>query len=589
MFLKHDASSRLIDVLTVPEDVRQRRHPSASSTATVTTATAPTLNGPPVELAKRASVNYRLQGANILAQIKRDVLAKTDAISWASQSKSSLVSDFEKPQVDTAGEIVEVEEQESLKVPTVPRPKKKSPRKLLRRISAADEVDKEVTGDMSLVDSPLRKQRQDPEGTVQGKDLHPHKFDMVVPPTIVFTARPIDTPTPLMTVPTLSLAASTTPVVSPSLLPASDGRRQPTTLPASLHPNHAPASHDDMSRFVSSSTASGISGTTAGSFVKHPGPPLAAHMRTIRPEEVQGVLPAKVGGMAYSAEKQMWIKEVEEGGESVSDDPFGDIESLDATTRSERSRREDVVEDVVERSFVVKTVPELRGHRDEDVVQHEDDIDSDEDGQVPPPPVINPHICYDSDFSTTDEEGPSVLQADDRSQPRLDVLDEQQADPQMPKSTARSLEELSEGIAHISLQMDLSPPRPARPRVVRAPPATPSSSRPQIFPRSALKPTPQRGASDPVTSCVSVAQQTPRMGHQDASHRRSVSFSDGRKTGKIRGLTSPGQETEEMTEQSHIGPALQDEEQPTSSYVPSARTKRITNLLEGLDDESGES
>ncbi|KAG8875276.1 hypothetical protein FRB97_005253 [Tulasnella sp. 331] len=599
-----------------PNNGRERRHASGSSTTTVT---EPAINTLPQTIAKRAAVNYRLQGANILAQIKKDVdLAMSDGPHSIVVEEQSFADSLSRSSADASKDLLRKsqsqpghmkEEDLRLSKSGTSRSKRATPRKLLRRISAADEVDKEVlfSGNNSLVESPAPASRKRSPDT-RDSPVKPVKpvddISFKVPPTIVLnSAIPLTNAMPLTSNPP---ATSNTPPMLPS--------RQPSTAPMTLHPNHhVLASHDDMNRFVSSSTlASGISGTTAGSFVKHAGPP---NLRTIRPEELHGVIGAKVGGMTYSKERQMWVKlkEVEGDGEgdagTTSDDPFGDIESLEATPRSTRFLRSmnggggggDSGETQLERSFVVNPVPQ-RPLRDEDVIQNEEDIVTEEEGDgcpAPPPPQINPDLQFDSDFtaSTNPDEQIEAIQADQHEDSVSGVSPPQQLDEVQDTSAgpiARSLEELSEGIANISLQMDMSPPRPARPTKIRTsfdaattpnairttPSSSASSSRPQIFPRSVLKqPTPQkpitpRRYTDPV----------------DFSSRRSVSFSDGRKAGKIRGLASPSGETEDtvtMTEPSYSAEVEEEDEgtqdQGASSYIPSARTKRIGNLLEGLE------
>ncbi|KAG8981599.1 hypothetical protein FRB93_008526 [Tulasnella sp. JGI-2019a] len=587
--------------IAVPDNAGLQRHSSGSSTTTVT---EPAVNSLPQTFAKRVAVNYRLQGVNILAQIKKDVfLAKSDAQHSIVVEEDSLSASLFGADIQGHLEDAEQEGKEDdtkMSKSTLSRPKSTTPRKLLRRISAADEVDKEVLSsrDISVVDSPARPtSAKRPADTQLSPVKAVREASIKVTPTIIFASQ-------------VSTVTFAQPVAQPTL-----PTRQPSTAPTSLHPNHhIPASHDDMNRFVSSSTlASGISGTTAGSFVKHAGPP---NLRTIRPEELQGVLGAKVGKMTYSKERQMWVKvkEVEDGvdgdgdgdgdGGTTSDDPFGDIESLEVTPRSDRIvrsvNRGGGEEGVVERSFVINPVPQRR-LRDEEIAQNEEEIAiEDEDAPVPPPPQINPNLQFDSDFTATTnaDDNNEVIQADapvggDSNQ---GPVEEVAAPATEPLPIARSLEELNEGIANISLQMDLSPPRPARPTKIRtstiistttpvvsrtiSTPAPSSSSRPQIFPRSALKqPTPQKPT-------------TPRpLTNPDVSHRRSVSFSDGRNAGKIRGLASPTGETEDtVTEPSHHADEEEDTQESAETFVPSARTRRISNLLEGLegaDDTSG--
>ncbi|KIM43243.1 hypothetical protein M413DRAFT_399220 [Hebeloma cylindrosporum] len=101
--------------------------------------------------------------------------------------------------------------------------------------------------------------------------------------------------------------------------------------------------NEDLNRFVSSSTASGTT-LTAGSvpsFTKHAGP---AHIRTIAPADLPAI-PERFGDMMFDKVMMKWVKSTARamGSErsatsqtgEVSDDPFGDIESLRDDSRSD--------------------------------------------------------------------------------------------------------------------------------------------------------------------------------------------------------------------------------------------------------------
>ncbi|KAG8971549.1 hypothetical protein FRB90_010450, partial [Tulasnella sp. 427] len=277
----------------VPHDLKRNRIPSSTTTASTVAAITSLDSTPSDSGAKRNSTNYRLQGANILAQIKLDVLSHSHELSWSASAggKSAFSTASDESQGteddtpdDTADSILDETQSIAISPPKLPR---KSPRKLLRRLSAADEVDRELDTE----DSPKSMKGEKSLQALGGKSLPDLSMDQVVmPPTMVYTTRVAEPPR-------LGNGLSSSgyndgapsraaPQVAPqALAPLPESRRVPSTVPASLHPNHLPASHDDMNRFVSSSTTSGISGTTVGSFVKQPGPPLVGQMRTIRPEE----------------------------------------------------------------------------------------------------------------------------------------------------------------------------------------------------------------------------------------------------------------------------------------------------------------
>ncbi len=109
-----------------------------------------------------------------------------------------------------------------------------------------------------------------------------------------------------------------------------------TTSSAPLSPIRGDINADDLARFVSSTTFP-TSTTISTSFVKHPGPGVGP--RVIRPGDVQGIVPEKVGKMRYDQEQMRWVKEglgrVDEAGESrvgggseESEDVFAGMESL---------------------------------------------------------------------------------------------------------------------------------------------------------------------------------------------------------------------------------------------------------------------
>ncbi|KAI0259785.1 hypothetical protein BC834DRAFT_832867 [Gloeopeniophorella convolvens] len=102
-------------------------------------------------------------------------------------------------------------------------------------------------------------------------------------------------------------------------------------------------------------------------------------------------------------------------------------------------------------------------------------------------------------------------------------------------------------------------------------------------PREAPAPTPIRSALKN-TAAISAIPLVNPLDHQtparSSGHRRSVSFSDGRREGPILGLgrdtDSDASESESKSEAHAGGP----------SFVPSIRSKRIADMLQGVDDES---
>ena len=464
--------------------------------------------------------NYRLQGANILKMIKQDVLKTSPNVSVDERDILNTTADASR-------------EEAASRVPG-------------RLNWKTDDEDEDGDEEEDLgPQSPTKSSRTD-RSLAQEKSLQdlrakhlPPQRAAAPPSTIMFSAQ-----------------------VPPSL--------SAPQRPSTLHPQ------TDMNRFVSSSTSSALSGTTAGSFVKHPGPPGA--MRTIKPEEVQGVLPNAYGGMVYEPQTHKWVRQ---RGTDESDDPFGDIESLADTTRGSQIQAPTKAEEVdgsnieqedlqvEERSDDASQVEVQTGDASQEEDQLSEDLFAEENDHIqsPPPIEVGP-VQYDSDSTAT----VSV-------QPTAPPQVTQQDDPPTPKARTRTLEELSESLANMSMQMDLSPPRPIRPFTVTAQTPKPSLIPP---PRSVLKSIPFF-VNGPVAKEKEKVQETPR----NVRDRRSVSFSDGRKSGKIRELA--GSQAEETTEEvSTLGTTSgRASENAGSGFVPSVRTQRIHALFDNLDD-SGE-
>ncbi|KAG8907834.1 hypothetical protein FRB99_002007 [Tulasnella sp. 403] len=540
------------------EDAALQRKPSSTLTATASTVTVPvepeanaTDGGP-----KRNASNYRLQGANILAQIKKSVFGPGHGGTWSinldEKSGQGPIPDASSNDDDSrqSTQRTNVEEISPVALKCSPQssPKPKN------RLNLAQDEDRLM---LESRPSPEPTNRQADKGIAElrAKNLpHLSQSDIVLPPTVVFASRISAESQPLSGRPT----APTPPVQpSPPLLPLSEGRRLPSAIPNSLHPNHVPVSHDDMNRFVSSSTTSGISGTTAGSYVKHAGPPLMGQMRTIRPEEVQDVLPSRVGGMVYSEAKHRWVKQVD-GPEDISEDPFGDIESLHSTPRIELHGVDEVesstaTDDLPLHLSTGETSSILGDLRSETSVPAVENRSLAQDDSDVTPVTDGDH--EESDVDDVDEDEDSILSSGVQ---------------QTPKIRPQTLEELSEEIASMSLQMDLSPPRPSRP-------STTQPVKPLL--RSVLKSSTNPGQV-PLECSQPVETRTPCPKPRNAPHRRSVSFSDGLTTGKIRDAAETSVELDEE-DGSHIITG------PSDAYVPSSRTKRIHNLLEGLDDSGG--
>lgn len=343
--------------------------------------------------------------------------------------------------------------------------------------------------------------------------------------------------------------------------------------------------NEDLTRFVSSSTASGTTltaGSTA-SFVKHAGPKQLTH---IAPSDVPA-LPDRVGGMVYDKLMMRWVKalsvneredeedEDEHGAAPAneSEDPFRDIESL----REEDSRVRDspeappvgdaVLSDDEEEGASVLTA-DLEQSRIEDLP---DSGDEDEEEAE-----LN-SFSFDSmdAVAPTESEYANPINFD-----TTEDMDEDEDDEGEGESTITETSYLTGTNGQSNLPT-------SRPPVHLSTPIPQSRSDPTGLSsniRSALKSnsvTPVSALKDPKRSRF----QTPltRLGH-----RRSVSFSDGKREGPIVGVGRNAPTPDVMEGE---GSAVSDGEvmdmervQPEGQTAISARSKRIAEMLNGIED-----
>ncbi|KAJ7134344.1 hypothetical protein C8R44DRAFT_838531 [Mycena epipterygia] len=325
-------------------------------------------------------------------------------------------------------------------------------------------------------------------------------------------------------------------IANPALLGPSTASHPTTTIRS--------GTNEDLNRFVSSSTASGTT-LTAGSvpsYVKHPGP---AQLRTIAPKDLP-VMPDRMGDMMFDKVMMKWVKSVQTGGgdapdfiaEEVSEDPFGDIESLRDDSRG-RETAGDATDDEEEMELT--------------------SFSTDASGRVV---AVMTGVDTDGmeDVSTTDSEGGNDAvvtgELEHMLPSRRDSESESEADED-DDATASGRHQLESE----SLTDAFAPPPIVITTFTTPPPSAakvPSSAlKSHTTPSSALK---NHGATP--TSAMKSGGATPSSALKDRyrtprrTHRRSVSFSDGKRDGPIRGL---------------------------SSVEPSARSKRIAEMLARSD------
>jgi protein NUD1 len=482
------------------------------------------------------SSSYRMQAAALMSQIKNDMKGSKRIFSGDSEvSRITHVDDRSLsilPSPDSLCSPASSDDKEnnhnhsqqsfsnasdhSFKF----RPRlKASPRKLLRRLSAADEVDRELAEVVSNI-------------TVED-NLNSH-------------------------VPIIQINSE------PTLFLAPPSNLQPTYPSSSAQT----ATGEDFNRFVSTSTASGTT-LTAGSvpsFAKHPG---AVQIHRILPNDVP-ILPERVGRMIYDKVMMKWVKSTamvsagiieddsrERGTEETSNDPFRDIHSLNGDRSHGRV--------VASEEGIANSDEQPLNTGMEDVVDEEEaELNS---------------FSFDAAFPVV-ENGPTNMQMDG---PDGDITTDSEDDI---------------GVNELSLAMpgpdqcdnfdseDESEPEPG-----------PSTLRlfPSIIPQHAVDiGTPShaqrdRKAATPVIRSVlkstsatpaSVLKDASRSRHKtppnktDRRRHRSVSFSDGKRDGPIRGLGRNARKHDDYARSE------------SDRFVPSVRSKRIAHMMNDLEDSS---
>ena len=400
-----------------------------------------------------------------------------------------------------------------------------SPRKLLRRLSAADEVDRELAEVVSNI-------------TVED-NLNSHV------PIIQIDSEP------------------TLPLAPPSNL-------QPSYPSSSART----ASGEDFNRLVSSSTVSGTT-LTAGSvpsFMKHSG---AVQIHHILPNDVP-VLPERVGKMIFDKVMMKWVKSTamvsagiieedsrERGTEETSNDPFRDIHSLTGERSHGRMvASEEGIADSDEQSLNtgIGRIKEV-----EDVVDEEEAELNSFSFDAAFPVVENGPSNMRMDGSdgdiTTDSEDDIGVNELSLMMPGPDQCDnfdsEDESEPEPGPSTIRLFPSIVP-----QHTVDISTPsHTQRDRKV----ATPVI-------RSVLKSTSATPAS--VLKDGSRSRHKTPPNKTDRRRHRSVSFSDGKRDGPIRGLGRNARKHDDYARSE------------SDRFVPSVRSKRIAHMMNDLEDSS---
>lgn len=310
-----------------------------------------------------------------------------------------------------------------------------------------------------------------------------------------------------------------------------------------------------MNRFVSSSSTNHTQTNTArsaGSYVKHPGPPVPG-VRQIVPSDLPAeALPERVGRMVYDRAAMRWRQEAD-GNISESEDPFRDFDSFASTVEGQEESEEE------------EPQPMKQANEHEIEMEHDSASDSnvtlnDPDRTSTGQKAAQTTVTYDSDVSTE----LNVVDVSPLASPINPDGDDLKLYEPSPKAAptelddrdARESEIHGEGPVHVEITAarPVGPLRPALKSATSTPAASAGSSR-----RSTL--------------------DCPPM--SNGPSRRSVSFSDGRLSGKIRGLSIRDIANDTPSEVTSLTLA------PTESEAaPSSRMQRIGNLLDALEDDS---
>lgn len=323
---------------------------------------------------------------------------------------------------------------------------------------------------------------------------------------------------------------TTHPIPSIQVTSSTDVAQQPIQIPHAYPSSSLRSGNDDLNRFVSSSTASGttITASSAPSFVKHAGP---VHMTRISPSDVPS-LPQRVGKMVYDKALMKWVRALRVDGEG---DPEGEGEDVRDHVSVTDAESEDPFRDI-------------------------ESLREDDSGGRP---VGGPEEA---------EKGQDAAQEDANDQEQVDsftydasVATAPPADDAVDDMTASDSEEEEDGVDGVFESEDDSDTSQA-PVETTVVPTRKVSMMVTPMPKSALKST----SATPV-SAMKDPNRDKRTPTQKLGHRRSVSFSDGKRDGPIRGLSVKTHESDDDLRVSSTG------------YTPSARSKRIAEMMQDLE------
>ena len=269
--------------------------------------------------------------------------------------------------------------------------------------------------------------------------------------------------------------------------------RLETRRPTSTEPaHHGDGQNDDLNRFVSATTAATAT-TISTSFVKHPGPRGGGPggMRMIKPDDVLGLVPDRVGKMRFDRNGMKWIREglgpVDEAGESKG-------------SRSQSQGSEDVFAGMDSWGHDQPPATQAGVEAVQDNASESSSASEHDDDQAAPRATDPTNIIVDS--------------ASDSSESELEQDNPLPFDPPLSPPTSRGS----------NVMPMISTPKP------------PAEAPKPI--RSALRNVNGDSATPgPLKKAGWHPSVTP-AGMSNSPSKRRVSFSDGKKTGRIAGLHS---------------------------------------------------
>lgn len=485
----------------------------------------------------------------------------------------------------------DTEEQKQAPVRKVPKP---SPRKLLRRLSAADEVDREIamsqsSSDASLLVPPAAESLDSqavkesfeadhlPSRAPAPSSQRPSHFrDHHQPQSIQIFH--VSAPDPSLTKPNLFLQVPGIGFDSGRVVSSGTASSVETADSALTRGTTATSS----TSVITGRTASTQSVTSAASFVKHAGP---VQMTRIGPEDIPS-LPDLVGGMRFDRQLMRWVKtapmqETDKGKDDgalpglseESEDPFRSFESLE-------SGRIEEAEDVAHTEVAAEqeeAEPHVdNGGQSELATEHHEAAHESRVERLAEA-VTTMSLQEDEtddsfDFEYDTGEAVEVMTGIDSHDTDIDTETTDSEDELRSKEDMAEIPSEKEDDATASI--------PARDPVVTIPsnPVTMPESYSTPIPAHRTGLAPPRSALKNGTGSLTPASaiRTPNNLFSPA-HRRSVSFSDGRKDGKIKGLGREADGETHIPEPDCVFPVA-----TSAPFVASARGNRIAAILEDL-------